>query len=146
MSLKICFGPYEAHGAIRHKTQKLHGILTRLAELGYDVELVPTRRLNTLTVHMRDKLIYRCDLRYLQFNIDLDDDPVAQTLVKSVEETRAMFDDDQNVPKFGVHKRVLTTDTHDLLSDDVSLWYEIPYTWAEAKIRKAHKHPSISTG
>jgi hypothetical protein len=95
---------------------------------------------------MRDKLIYRCDLRYLQFNIDLDDDPVAQTLVKSVEETRAMFDDDQNVPKFGVHKRVLTTDTHDLLSDDVSLWYEVPYTWAEAKLRKAHKHPSISTG
>ncbi|EFA03664.1 UPF0728 protein C10orf53 homolog [Tribolium castaneum] len=139
MSLKIFFGPYEAHGVIRHKTQKLYGLLTKLSELGYELELIATNRLNNLTIHLRDKQIYRCDLRYLMFNIDYEDDPVCQNIVKSVEETRALFDAEQNLATFDTLKKNYKGDTRDLLAEDVDLMFEIPHTYEEFKIRSTKK-------
>ncbi|XP_044266980.1 UPF0728 protein v1g117062-like isoform X2 [Tribolium madens] len=135
MSLKIFFGPYETHGVIRHKTQKLYGLLKKLSELGYELELIPTNRLNNLTIHLRDKQIFRCDLRYLMFNIEFEDDPVCQNVVKSVEETRALFDAEQNIAIFDTVKKKYTGDTRDLLAEDVDLIFEIPQTFEKFKTR-----------
>ncbi|XP_044266979.1 UPF0728 protein v1g117062-like isoform X1 [Tribolium madens] len=136
MSLKIFFGPYETHGVIRHKTQKfLRFFLEKLSELGYELELIPTNRLNNLTIHLRDKQIFRCDLRYLMFNIEFEDDPVCQNVVKSVEETRALFDAEQNIAIFDTVKKKYTGDTRDLLAEDVDLIFEIPQTFEKFKTR-----------
>lgn len=153
MTLKIYFGPYETHGVIKHKTQKLYGLLSnsfiwkvhflnetfldRLGELGYEVELIPTNRLNNLTIHLMDKQIYRCDIRYLMFNIEFEDDPVVQNIVKSVEETQALFNAEQNVAKFDTLQVRHTKDTRDFLAEDVDLIFEIPYSYLEFK-SKSH--------
>lgn len=100
----IRYGPYSAYGVIKHRSQKMYGLLcngfvfrfsysliincfeAHLDSLGYQFELIEISEYNRLTIEMCDREIFRCDIRNLMFNLPVDDDLVCQRAVKVIEE------------------------------------------------------------
>ncbi|KAK9738080.1 Uncharacterized protein family UPF0728 [Popillia japonica] len=80
------YGPYEAHGVIKHRTQRLHGLLTCLTAKQYEVEIVPSQYVNRLAIEMQGSIIFQCDIRNLLFNMECEDDIICQRLIAAIEE------------------------------------------------------------
>ncbi|KAK9744034.1 Uncharacterized protein family UPF0728 [Popillia japonica] len=96
----LSYGPYEAHGAVKYRTQRLHGLLRGLTQKQYEVEIIPSIHLNRLDVKMLENIIFQCDIRNLLFNIDYESDPVCMRIIAVIEEAEARFFADRNVPRF----------------------------------------------
>ena len=64
------------------------------------MKIEETTLINRLTVEMKGREIFRCDVRNLKFNAECDDDVVCLKIISSVEETRERFYSDSNIPKF----------------------------------------------
>ncbi|XP_030761281.1 uncharacterized protein LOC115886327 [Sitophilus oryzae] len=88
MSVTIYYGPYFAHGVIKHRIQKINGLFAELTDLGYEVEVIEINQYNRVEIKMFDRIIFRCDIRNLMFNMACEDDPVCQIAVKAVEEAK----------------------------------------------------------
>lgn len=88
-SVKIFYGPYEAHGVIRHRIQKLRGLLQYLEGKNYDVEVVKVNYLNTLSIEMCDRQIFIANIRNFKFNIDWQDDVVCNRAINAITEAES---------------------------------------------------------
>lgn len=93
-------GPYEAHGFLKHRSQKLHGLLKILTKKGYEVEIRPAMHLNRLTVEIQGTVVFQCDIRNLLFNMDYEDDVVCQRVVDAIDEAADRIFSSNNVAKF----------------------------------------------
>lgn len=108
--------------------------LEQLTKLGYGIEFVPSIHPNRLTVVMKDREVFRCDIRNLLFNMFYADDVVAKRLVAAVQEARRRFYDEDNVPVFESVKegmRLLQMQREagslgQLLKSNTEVIYEIP--------------------
>ncbi|KAI4458180.1 hypothetical protein MML48_7g00003122 [Holotrichia oblita] len=127
------YGPYEAHGTIKHRIQRLHGLLRHLTQKQYEVELIPSIHLNRLIVKMLENIIYQCDIRNLLFNVDHADDPVCARIIAVIEEAETRFYASTNVPQFTMQgyppDYLKSLNTKDILkelpdSSVISLLYE----------------------
>ncbi|KAF7271363.1 hypothetical protein GWI33_015719 [Rhynchophorus ferrugineus] len=85
-SVIIRYGPYSVYGVVRHRSQKIYGLLAHLDSLGYEVDLIEINEYNRLTIEMCNREIFRCDIRNLLFNVPFDDDQVCQRAIKVIEE------------------------------------------------------------
>ncbi|XP_044750406.1 UPF0728 protein C10orf53 homolog [Coccinella septempunctata] len=104
MSLIIYYGPYETNGLIKHKADRLHGLLSELSRLSFHIELIPTKHLERLTIEMRNREIFRCNIKYLKYNMDYEDDPMAQKIVAAVQEAHSRIYNESNIPRYFVNK------------------------------------------
>ncbi|KAJ8978428.1 hypothetical protein NQ317_019666 [Molorchus minor] len=133
--LKILYGPYEAHGLIKHRFQKLRGLYECLSKLGYEIELIQINLLNRLSIEMADRIIYRCNIRYLSFNMDCNDDNICERAVFAIEEAKSRMLTDKNIPKyFPISKGRRHIAKMNLLSaqeiiSEATLWHEFPHKW-----------------
>ncbi|XP_045471206.1 UPF0728 protein C10orf53 homolog [Harmonia axyridis] len=104
MSLIVFFGPYETNGLIKHKPERLHGLLSELNKLSYHIEVIPTKHLERLTIEMRHREIFRCNIKNLKYNMDYEDDPMAQKIVGVVQEAHSRIYNESNIPKYYVNR------------------------------------------
>ncbi|KAF2896951.1 hypothetical protein ILUMI_09222 [Ignelater luminosus] len=133
-SIKLHYGPYIANGVIRHKTQRLHGVIQCLTKLGYAIEIVPSIHMDRLSVEMLGREIYRCNIKNLQFNIECKDDVICKRLVETVQEASSRLYADENFPQYHpvlrgrrvIHEIKNKRTNQDLFSSDIKLWFEIP--------------------
>ncbi|KAK9870490.1 hypothetical protein WA026_008048 [Henosepilachna vigintioctopunctata] len=133
MSLKIYFGPYETHGLLKHKLERLHGVLTELSSIGFHIELIPTKHLERLSIEMRNREIFRCNIKYLKYNMDFEDDEMAKNLVQAVKEAHGRFYNESNTPKYlvndkgmkGVHLISKGLGLKDIFTSSTELIFEI---------------------
>lgn len=106
----------------------------QLTKLGYAIEYIPSIHLNRLTIVMKEREIFRCDIRNLLFNMDYCDDVVGKRLVAAVEEARKRIYNENNIPMYDSVKegmRLLqrqcdAKNLQDLLPDDTKIIFEIP--------------------
>ncbi|GJQ68701.1 hypothetical protein Trydic_g17237 [Trypoxylus dichotomus] len=96
----VCYGPYKANGFIKHRIQRLYGLLKGLTKNEYEVEVVRSIQLNRLRIEMAGSIIYQCDIRNLLFNINYEDDIFTQQIVKIVAEATTRIYANKNDPKF----------------------------------------------
>lgn len=90
------------------------------------MELVPTLYLNVLTIEIKHRRVFRCDIRNLGFNIPYEDDVIAKRLVENVEEAKERIYSDENIPKYNLHQAPPPgAKTRDILGSDIHLLYEI---------------------
>ncbi|GJQ77076.1 hypothetical protein Trydic_g23647 [Trypoxylus dichotomus] len=99
-AIVLYYGPYEAHGMLKHRVQRLHGLIQHLTEQKYEVELVPFLHLNRLVVKMLGTVVFRCDIRSLLFNVDYESDVVCQRVAAAIKETEKRLYDNENIPRF----------------------------------------------
>ncbi|KAK4880582.1 hypothetical protein RN001_008728 [Aquatica leii] len=131
--IKLHYGPYEYNGFIRHRTQRLHGVIHCLTKLGYQIEIVPSLHINRLFIEISGKTIYSCNIQHLSFNMEFDDD-VCKNITKAVEEASRRIFHDKNVSFYSPASKGMkaiqaindATKTADYLDDNVKLWFEIP--------------------
>ncbi|KAL3282569.1 hypothetical protein HHI36_005747 [Cryptolaemus montrouzieri] len=134
MSLKIFFGPYESNGLVRYKTERLHGLMSKLSELGFHIELIPTNHLERLTIEMRNREIFRCNIKFLKYNMDFEDDEIAMRAVNAVREAHSRIYNESNIPRYFVNKWGMKgvqavkkgLSPNDIFSHSVQLICEIP--------------------
>lgn len=138
------YGPYEAYGVIKHRTQRLHGLLTVLTTKDYEVEIIPCQHLNRLTVEMEGSIIFQCDIRHLLFNMECEDDAVCQRVIAAIDEAANRIYCDKNVPTFvsiKEGKRYLekckNLTTKDYFSSSICLLYEHQVHFREDKVKAA---------
>ncbi|XP_071056984.1 uncharacterized protein [Onthophagus taurus] len=98
--ITLNYGPYEAYGIIRHRPQRLHGLVEALTKRNFMVELIQTEHLNRLTIDIYGVTIFRCDIRNLLFNVCADNDVVCLRALDAIEEASKRIFSDTNVPKF----------------------------------------------
>ncbi|XP_063242759.1 UPF0728 protein C10orf53 homolog [Bacillus rossius redtenbacheri] len=77
-AVEIHYGPCELFGIIRHRTLRLSGLKEQLTKAGCDVTLQPSADLERVEVIVNGYSVFRCGIRYLQFNNDGEDDPLAR--------------------------------------------------------------------
>ncbi|GJQ68698.1 hypothetical protein Trydic_g17234 [Trypoxylus dichotomus] len=125
------YGPYEAHGALKHRIQRLHGLLTGLAAKQYEVEVAPSQHINRLEVEMEGSIIFQSDIRNLLFNVECEDDVVCQRIIAIIDEAVSRIYSNYNVPKFvsitegrRYLEKCKTLTTRDYFSSGISLLYE----------------------
>lgn len=124
------YGPYEAHGVIKHRTQRLHGLLTCLTAKQYEVEIVPSQYVNRLAIEMQGSIIFQCDIRNLLFNMECEDDIICQRLIAAIEEAACRLYSGHNVPTFVSfqagkrYRESKNLTTKDYFSSNISLLYE----------------------
>ncbi|XP_023025308.1 UPF0728 protein C10orf53 homolog [Leptinotarsa decemlineata] len=131
--IKISYGPYEAHGVIRHRIQRLRGLLRHLSELGYEIEVAEVNLFNRVEIEMFERRIFIGDIRNFKFNESYEDDPVCQKAVAAVEEAKSRMAVEENVRSFipieqgmrYVQRVSHGIDTQELLLDS-ELLFEIP--------------------
>lgn len=130
-SVILRYGPYEANGVIKHRTQRLHGLMTRLTQKHYEVEIVPSIHINRLTIEMEGSIIYQCDIRNLLFNMDYEDDIVCQRVYTAINEAASRIYCIKNIPAFASVKegkryteKSKTLKTEDFFDSSVGLLYE----------------------
>ncbi|KAI4470267.1 hypothetical protein MML48_1g13462 [Holotrichia oblita] len=99
-SVILYYGPYEAWGSLKYRTQRLHGLLNALSQRDYEVEIIPFPHLNRLSIEMAGSIIYQCDIRNLLFNIDYEDDVVCRRIVAIIEEADSRINAAGNILKF----------------------------------------------
>lgn len=85
-SLKIYYGPYEAHGVIQFRIQRLYGLLRYLKQHNYELEVYKVNLFNRLAVEMYDRQIFIADIRNFKFNIDCEDDVVCTRAIEAIKE------------------------------------------------------------
>ncbi|KAG5900018.1 hypothetical protein JTB14_009101 [Gonioctena quinquepunctata] len=135
--IEIRYGPYEAHGVINHRIQKLRGLLKRLSELNYEIELEEVNLLNRVEIVMCKRRIFIGDVRNFKFNLDYEDDPVCQKAVAAVEEAKSRMIHEENIPKYieiekgmrYVERLPYITNTQEYL--DTNLIFEIPNQYSD---------------
>lgn len=88
-SLKICYGPYEAHGVIKHRVQRLRGLLSYLEEQSYIVDLRQVNFINLLSIEMCDRTIFLADIKNFKFNIYWEDDVVCKRAIDAIKEAES---------------------------------------------------------
>lgn len=89
-SFRTSFNPF--------KTSALPFTPEELTNLGYEIEYIPSFHLNRLTVEMKGREIFRCDIRNLVFNMHYCDDVVGKRVVGAVEEARSRMYHEDNIP------------------------------------------------
>ncbi|XP_017767966.1 PREDICTED: uncharacterized protein LOC108556391 [Nicrophorus vespilloides] len=133
MSLILHYGPYESHGVIRHKIQRLKGLVEELTKEKYFVEMVASPHLNRLTVEMRGRTIFTCDIRNLLFNLSLEMDVVGRRIIDVIKQHEVIFFADENVAKYDSIKRGMRwlnyehdlQNVHHYLDSDISIFYQL---------------------
>lgn len=100
-SLKIYYGPYEAHGIIKHRIQRIRGLLQYLEENHYETEVIKVNLINRLAIEMCERQIFVADIKNFKFNMDWEDDAVCQKAIYAITEaqSRMMFDNKSNLKK-----------------------------------------------
>ncbi|CAH1183430.1 unnamed protein product [Phaedon cochleariae] len=119
--LKIKYGPYEAHGVIDHRIQRLRGLLRCLSNLGYEIELIPVSLLNRFEIEMCDRKIFVGDITNLKFNMECEDDVVCKRAVAAVEEANSRMSVEDNIPRYdsinkGMRHVKVTENTKEIIS------------------------------
>ncbi|XP_041362558.1 UPF0728 protein-like [Gigantopelta aegis] len=71
----IHYGPYDICGIVDHKESRLQGLQTVLREDGHAVNLVPIKYWNVVEIWVNGEMVYKCDIRTLDYGGDgkLDD-------------------------------------------------------------------------
>ncbi|XP_049793979.1 uncharacterized protein LOC126203644 [Schistocerca nitens] len=80
------FGPYWAWGTMKHRIQRLYGLITKLEELGYNVRLDPYDIWDQLEITVNEVIIFKCRQTFLKYNCEHDEDPVCRRAVEAVTE------------------------------------------------------------
>ncbi|CAH1102604.1 unnamed protein product [Psylliodes chrysocephalus] len=84
--VKIEYGPYEAHGVITHRAQRLYGLIKHLTDLGFEIEIRQMNLLNRLEIIMYKRKIFQCNITNMKFNMISEYDPVCLRAVAAVKE------------------------------------------------------------
>lgn len=90
---------------------------------------------------MKEREIFRCDIRNLLFNMHYVDDKVGRRLVRAVEEARKRMYSENNVPMYDavaegmrlLQKERDTGDLRQLLGSDTKVLFEIPLAYSPKK-------------
>lgn len=104
ISLKVYYGPYEAYGAIKHRIQRLRGLLQYLEDNDYKVEIIQVNHLNKLAIELFDREIFLADIRNLKFNIYWEDDVLCKRIIRTIREAESRMS--QGVVDFGRYSSV----------------------------------------
>lgn len=96
---------------------------------------------------MKEREVFRCDIRNLLFNMCYMDDKIGNRLVAAVQEARSRMYCDDNMPHFDSAKegmRILQRQKdakglQELMIDDTMVLYEIPLKIAKKKYRQRPK-------
>lgn len=96
--------------------------------MGYEIEIVPSIHINRLTLEIFDRVIFRCDIRNLPFNLECDD-TVCKRIIDVVNEATERLYADDNLSSYCPVRKGLTAieeiknakTTQDLFSPDLKL-------------------------
>jgi len=81
----IYYGPYQANGVVTHRTYRLEGLQELLTRNGHLImELVPVEDWNRLWLKVNGEIVFRCDIRDLDFGGDGLLDPLCHKALKAV--------------------------------------------------------------
>lgn len=88
----IYYGPYLANGVVTHRTHRLEGLQEVLSRNGHLIaELIPTSDWNSLWLKVNGEIVFRCDIRDLDFGGDGLLDPLCHKALRAV--NNAFWDD-----------------------------------------------------
>ncbi|KAL8624234.1 hypothetical protein ACOMHN_027540 [Nucella lapillus] len=82
--VKIHYGPYEACGIVEHRTARLEGMQKILQSDGHQTELVCIMDWNVVEVWVNGEMIFKCDIRELEYGGDGQLDRLCSDAVKAV--------------------------------------------------------------
>ncbi|CAG9860154.1 unnamed protein product [Phyllotreta striolata] len=85
-TVRIEYGPYEAHGVIKHRIQRLYGLIRNLVDLGFELDIRKVVLINRLQIIMYNRKIFQCNIKNLKFNMTAEYDLVCQRIVDAVVE------------------------------------------------------------
>lgn len=96
---------------------------------------------------MKEREIFRCDIRNLLFNMSYMDDKIGRRLVAAVEEARKRMYSENNIPLYDsvkggarlLQKQRDADNLQELLIEDVEILYEIPDASHLAERKFMHK-------
>ncbi|KAF2905350.1 hypothetical protein ILUMI_00826 [Ignelater luminosus] len=133
-SVEIHYGPYWQNHIIRHKTQRLRSLIKCLTKMGYKIELIPSPHFERVTVVMKGREIFRCNITHLQFNIECEKDIICERLVDAVKEAQDRLYSKNNVASYSpvskgkkVIEEIKNAKTaQDLFKPTAKIWFEIP--------------------
>lgn len=84
--IKIYYGPYEAHGVITHRIERLKGLLQYLEDNNYNIEVIKVNYLNRLAIEMCERQIFLVNITNFKFNMDWQDDKVCMRALDAIKE------------------------------------------------------------
>lgn len=80
------YGPYEACGVTDHRESRLQGLQNVLQEDGHSVELLQINDRNVVELWVNGQLIFKCDVRDLDYGGDGDLDNLCAGALQKVRE------------------------------------------------------------
>ncbi|XP_039640618.1 UPF0728 protein C10orf53 homolog [Perca fluviatilis] len=81
----LCNGPYESNGVVEHRNFRLQGLQAALTARGYQCVLEDTREWNMVELVVNGEVVFRCNIKQLEFGGDGQLDPVCKEAVNAVE-------------------------------------------------------------
>ncbi|CAJ1067376.1 UPF0728 protein C10orf53 homolog [Xyrichtys novacula] len=84
-SVTICYGPYESSGVVKHRTFRLQGLQAALRARGHQCLLEETHEWNMVELVVHGDVVFRVDIKQLEFGGDGKLDPVCSEAVDAVE-------------------------------------------------------------
>nr|KAG5714868.1 hypothetical protein BaRGS_000356 [Batillaria attramentaria] len=82
--VEIHYGPYEACGIVEHRTARLEGLQTVLKGAGHTVKLTCIKDWNVVEAWVNGELVFKCDIRKLDYGGDGELDPLCAEMAKAV--------------------------------------------------------------
>lgn len=118
---KIYYGPYVCNGILKHRPEKLRGLMVGLKELCISIELIPVNKLNYLEINTWGYVIHQANITYFKFNTDFENDPVLRNSLAKIEEALIRLLDDNNTTRNDKEPPAQDLSTEYDLSDSSSL-------------------------
>ncbi|XP_031161928.1 UPF0728 protein C10orf53 homolog [Sander lucioperca] len=81
----LCNGPYESNGVVEHRNFRLQGLQAALTARGHQCVLEDTREWNMVELVVNGEVVFRCNIKQLEFGGDGQLDPVCKEAVNAVE-------------------------------------------------------------
>ncbi|KAA8583761.1 hypothetical protein FQN60_014969 [Etheostoma spectabile] len=93
----LCNGPYESNGVVEHRNFRLQGLQVEvkhcpsnmsaaaLTARGHQCVLEDTREWNMVKLVVNGEVVFRCNIKHLEFGGDGQVDPVCKEAVNAVE-------------------------------------------------------------
>ncbi|XP_028460177.1 UPF0728 protein C10orf53 homolog [Perca flavescens] len=81
----LCNGPYESSGVVEHRNFRLQGLQAALTARGHQCVLEDTPEWNMVELVVNGEVVFRCNIKQLEFGGDGQLDPVCKEAVDAVE-------------------------------------------------------------
>merc|ERR1712087_501487 len=82
--VEIHYGPYEACGIVVHRAARLEGMQNVLQGAGHKTQLECIKDRNQVEVWVNGELVFKCDIRDLDYGGDGELDPLCKTCAQAV--------------------------------------------------------------